>query len=137
LLEWFLALIENGPKYGYYPEPSKSYLVVHPKFVEHAKILFAGFNINIVTGSRFLGGFIGSIEDTNLWIEEKVLSWNKAISKLASAATNFPQAAFTALTRSLQNEWLFVQRVLNGFEHQFSLLKDSLKSDFLPNLFGC
>ena len=65
-----------------------------------------------------------------------MLSWNKAISKLANAATNFPQAAFTALTRSLQNEWLFVQRVLHGFEHQFSLLKDGLNSDFLPSLFG-
>ena len=48
--------------------------MVHPKFVEHAKVLFAGFNIKIVTGSRFQGSFIGSSEDTNLWIEEKVLS---------------------------------------------------------------
>ena len=59
ILEWLKLLITEGPKFGYFPEPEKSYLVVHTKFVEEAKVIFADFKVNIVTGKRFFGGFIG------------------------------------------------------------------------------
>ena len=62
LVEWLSSLTENGPKYGYYPEPSKSYLIVHPNFVEKADQLFDTFGIRIFEGRRYLGGFIGSDE---------------------------------------------------------------------------
>ena len=58
LVEWLNLLLLDGPKYGYFPEPEKSYLVVHPDFVEIAKEKFKDFKLNIVTGYRFLGGFI-------------------------------------------------------------------------------
>jgi len=56
LLEWLHLLIKDGPKYGYFPEPEKSYLVVHQDFVEQAKEMCKDFKLNIVTGHRFLGG---------------------------------------------------------------------------------
>ena len=52
--------MEEGPKFGYFPEPDKSYLVVHPNQVDEAKLLFAELKVNVVTGNHFLGGFIGS-----------------------------------------------------------------------------
>ena len=45
LVEWLSSLTENGPKYGYYPEPSKNYLFVQPNFVEKAHQLFDRFGI--------------------------------------------------------------------------------------------
>ena len=62
LVEWLSTLTENGPKYGYYPEPSKNCLVVHPNLVEKAHQLFDRFGIRIVEGRRHLGGFFGSDE---------------------------------------------------------------------------
>ena len=62
LVELLSSLTENGPKYGYYPKPSKSYLVVPPTFVEKAHQLFDRFGIRIVEGRRYSGGFIGSDE---------------------------------------------------------------------------
>ena len=62
LVEWLSSLTENGPKYGYYLEPSKSYLVVHPNFAEKAHQLFDRFGIRIIEDRRYLGGFIGSEE---------------------------------------------------------------------------
>lgn len=47
--------MEEGPKFGYFPEPDKSYLVVHPNQVNEAKLLFAELKVNVVTGHRFLG----------------------------------------------------------------------------------
>ena len=114
LLTWFKTLVDEGPKYGYFPEPEKSFLIVHPKCVEHAKTYFKDWKINIVSGQRFLGGFIGSVEDTAKWLNSKLNAWTKAISKLSVAAQDFPQAAFTSFTKSLQNEWAFLQRILQG-----------------------
>ena len=50
-------LVDEGPKFGYFPEPDKSYLVVHPDFVEEVKYHFKDFKINIVTGQRFMYWF--------------------------------------------------------------------------------
>ena len=61
---WLKLLIAEGPKYGYHPEPDKSYLIVHPDWVEEANKLFCEFKVNVVIGHHFLGGFVGGVEDT-------------------------------------------------------------------------
>ena len=43
--EWFEKLLEKGPMYAYYPEPSKSVLVVDPQFEEKAVALFSGVGV--------------------------------------------------------------------------------------------
>ena len=40
------------------------------------------------------------------------------------------------MTRSLQNEWNYVQRVISDVDNPFALLKSSLEESFLPALFG-
>ena len=72
LKEWLDLLILEGPNFGYFPEPEKSYLVVHPHYVNKAKYFFKGYNIKIVTGHRFLGGYVGSEADCQNWAEEKI-----------------------------------------------------------------
>ena len=129
-------LILEGPKYGYFPEPEKSYLVVHPDFVDIAKEKFADFRMNIVTSHRFLGGFIGNDDDVSSWISKKVDVWVNLIQKLATVAQHEPQAAFVAFTKSLQCEWTFIQRVMLDMQHHFSPLRSVIQENFLPSLFG-
>ena len=48
----------EGPKYGYHPKPSKSFLIVKQYYKEYGERIFAGSNINITTkGARNLGAF--------------------------------------------------------------------------------
>ena len=128
------SLTEKGPKYGYYPEPSKIYLVVHPNFVEKAHQLFDRFGIRIVEGSRYMGGFIGSDEGKIRFTLKKVQEWLDCLGELSKVAEKEPQAALVGLTRSLQCEWNFVQRVVKDTSQLFAPLEKMLKENFLPSL---
>ena len=101
--------MKDGPKFGYYPEPNKSYLIVHPDFVAEAEDMFKPLGIKIVTGRRFLGGFIGGKEDVDQWFKEKIECWVGSVKKISNVAKTQPQAAFTGFTKSLQAEWAFIQ----------------------------
>jgi hypothetical protein len=69
-------LIELGPAYGYYPEASKSILVIS----EANKAAAEAY-------CRYLGGFIGSDQDLHAWLKDKVSTWELAIGELSMAAT--------------------------------------------------
>ena len=56
---WFDRLSADGPAYGYFPEPSKTVLVVRSSDLERANDLFHDLGVSVVTGSQFLGGFMG------------------------------------------------------------------------------
>ncbi len=51
--------LEIGLKYGYFPEPSKSHLIVTESLVECAKTIFKDTSVNVVTSHRFLGSIVG------------------------------------------------------------------------------
>jgi hypothetical protein len=61
-----------------------------------------------------LGGFIGKDEALNEWLGEKAKIWTEAVTDLTSVTQAFPQAAYSGLQKSLQQEWQFVQRVTKG-----------------------
>ena len=52
----FRYLQLKGPARGYFPEPTKSILVVSEHSVPRAKEYFRGMGVQVVTGSRYLGG---------------------------------------------------------------------------------
>ena len=54
---WFKILEQEGPEYGYFPEPVKTVLVVDNQFKEKAESLFENLGVKIVPGSRFLGEY--------------------------------------------------------------------------------
>jgi hypothetical protein len=100
--------IELGPAFGYYPEPSKSILVVTEESKAAATEYFADLGFKIVTGYRYLGGYLGSDQYLNAWLQDKVSTWEHAIGELAGITPKYPQSAYTGLQKSLQNEWQFV-----------------------------
>ena len=59
IMAHFRDLQLRGPARGYYPEPTKSILVVAERNVPRAKEYFRRMGIQVVTGIRYLGGFVG------------------------------------------------------------------------------
>jgi hypothetical protein len=60
---FFSRLVEIGPNFGNYPEPSKKSILVVPQHsLEAAQASFAGMNFKITTGSRYLSRKIALYE---------------------------------------------------------------------------
>ena len=67
-----------------------------------AKEYFRGMGVQVVTGSRYLGGFIGERETEEQWIKTKVEGWAESVKTLAGVACKHPQSAYAGLQKSLQ-----------------------------------
>jgi hypothetical protein len=137
LVTWLTRLMEEGPKYGYFPEPAKSYLIVAPDMVEEAKQIFKGaLTVKVVTGTRFLGGFVGEETERRQYVEKKVKGWVALTTKLADVAELQPQAAHTAYRLSLSAQWSYMLRVVPRARMELKPLEEVIATKFLPALMG-
>ena len=132
---WLDRLLELGPSYGYFLEPRKSYLVVAPNIIHLAFDAFTGVGISFVSGHSFLGGVIGEATRCEDLIQLKVNGWVHSINALAKAARKSPQAAFTAMVKSLQFEWSHVQKVVCNCGPVLQQLHYTIGTSFFPALF--
>ena len=136
LRDWFALLCSRGPAFGYFPEPTKSYVVVNKRWKNEATAIFGDLGVQVVTGHRFLGGFIGSHDEQEEYVLSKVRKWVGHVNVFAEAALTQPQLVYAALTKSLQHEWTFLLRVVPQCGELFQELEMSLFSRLLPALFG-
>ena len=104
--------------------------------MEKARAKFGKYKFIFVAGTRYLGGFLGSDEDRDKWVDKKVKDWVFGIKELAKVATRYPQAAYAGLASSLQLEWQYLQRVTPDVGLRFAPLESALAEIFLPALFG-
>ena len=95
IMDHFRDLQMRGMDRGYYPKPTKSILVVAKRNVPRAKEYFQGMGIQIVTGIRYLGGFVEEREAEESWIQEKIDGWAESDHK-------HPQSAYAGMQKSLQ-----------------------------------
>ena len=109
--------------------------MVSEQNVPRAKEYFHGMGVQVVTGSRYLGGFIGEQETEEQWIKAKVEGWAESVKTLAGVARKHPQSAYAGLQKSLQQEWAFVQRVTPVISNAFGPVEEEISKAFLPALF--
>ena len=134
LKDWFNLLSNKGPNYGNFPESTKSVLVVNSQHQVESQSLFEGLGIKVVSNHRFLGGYMGDCQGMEEFVGSKVQTWLRCIQRLSWAAESQPQAALAALSRSVQFEWSYLQRVVPDCTDRFSPIHDVLQELFWPSL---
>jgi hypothetical protein len=134
LRSWWDLLVDFGPHFGYFPEPSKTWLVVKPDLLSEAKAIFADSGVQFTTGHRDLGAFIGCEQSVHEGMLAKAMSWVNQIDALSKIALTQPHAAFAAFTHGLQNRWTFCQRTM-GKQHMY-LLERAIRENCIPSLLG-
>ena len=96
-----LFIEREGPSIGYFPQSSKSYLVVDKEHCLRPKEEFGCLGINVVDSQRLLSSVIGSDTGKKTFIEELMKKWIDKLECLTMIAATQPQAAFAAFTRSM------------------------------------
>jgi hypothetical protein len=86
-------LLRHGPRYGYFPDPGKSWYIckVEDEAVAGQAFEANDLDIQYSRGQRYLGGFIRSNASKVDWLGSMVTTWVAAVETLASVAGNYPQ----------------------------------------------
>ena len=101
------------------------------------RMMSGSLGVEVVCDHRFLGGFLGGASARDAFVLAKVDQWVSDIHHLSHMAELQPQAAYAVLTKSLQREWIFLQRVVQMCCTLFANLETTLLSSFFPAMFGC
>ena len=137
LKAWWDRLTELGPDYGYYPNASKSWLIVKEEHLPAAEITFRESGVAITKeGRRYLGGAIGTRMFVETYAREKVSEWTQEVERLSSIATSQPHAAYTVFTHGLVNKWTFLSRTIPDAEELFKPLEEMIRTRLIPSLTG-
>ena len=93
---WWETLCELGEKFGYYPEESKTWLIVKNDFYDIANTTFKSTKINVTSnGMRHLGAVIGSRSYKEDYMNEKIDQRIKEVKLLSEIAKIEPQYALS------------------------------------------
>jgi hypothetical protein len=125
----------HGPDRGYYPEDEKSVCVCRASLQAEARAALQDFPFTYVEGHRYLGSFAGSTATRDTWLDPKIQQWVASVEKFAQLALRFPQSAYAGLTKSLQMQWQYTQRVVPDCSAKFAPVEKALRESFLPALF--
>ena len=131
--KWWQQIIDIGPKYGYHPNQSKSWLIVKPKHLNQAQHLFNDTGIRITTeGHHYLGTALGERNILRQLAHSKVESWKQEIERLSLIAATQPSAAYAAFTHWVIVRWTYISRCNGHLSQVISSLKNTIDSQFIP-----
>ena len=131
---WWDKLNLVGPKYGYFPKPSKTVLILKDQsLVAKAESSFTNSGIKITSeGDRHLGAAIGSSTFRDHYINTKIENWIRDIEQLSEIAKDEPQLAHSAFTKALCMRWSYLQRTIPDISQYFAPLEEVIRNKLIP-----
>ena len=111
-----------GPKFGYYPEESKSWLIVKEKAKQRAFTVFKDTAIKITTeGQRHLGAVIDSSKYKREYVQNKIDDLINEIKVLCMIARHKPSN---------------IMRTIPDISDQLNQLDEVITSELIPAITG-
>ena len=135
LLKWWRKLVQVGPSFGYYPNPSKTWLLVKEDFLDRANDVFLDSGLSITTEGRpVLGSPLGSSEYVSNWVQNKVEVWVGELLTLTELSKVHPQAVYSALIHGWMSHWTYLSRTCPDIGPLLPPLEHTLRLKLLPSL---
>ena len=137
LRKWWEKLLTIGPSFGYFMNPSKTWLVTKDGHVGLASEIFGDTSVNITTqGQPVLGSPVGKPDYILHFVNQKVQEWVKELGNLSNIADSQPHAAYCALTHGLSSKWNYLSRTTPEIHLLLQPLEDTIRTQLLPKLSG-
>ena len=134
---WWDHLTTEGPCFGYFPNPSKTWLVTKEGCHAAGVSTFADTGVNVTSDGRpYLGAAVGTREFVEKYVKSKVNSWLSDVCNLTTIAKTQPHAAYSALTHGLSSKWTYLCRAIPNVSNLLKPLDDSLRTKLIPTLTG-
>ena len=134
---WWDTLCKLGPKFGYYPQASKTWLIVKDAYVKKSNKIFKNSSIQITsTGQRHLGAVIGTTEYKQEYMNEKITTWTEEIRMLSEIAKTEPQSAYICFTSGFKHKITYYMRTIPNISHLLQKIDDVILANFIPAITG-
>ena len=134
---WWHQLLHFGPKFGYYPQPPKCWLIVKPEHIDTAKELFADTNISItIDGRKHLGAAIGTDEYRDKYVVERLEKLKGELRLLSRIANIDPQAAYCCFVKGFKNKFSYMMRTIPKISNLLKSIDDVVTTQFIPAITG-
>ena len=135
LLQWWQTLLRIGPKFGYYPEPTKSWLITKFETYAAGTETFKGTNLKITpSGKRYLGSVLGTTVFKKEYINNKVTQWIAEIEILSQIAKIEPQAAYCCFTTGFKHKITYIMRTTPNIKEELLRLDETISNKFIPSI---
>ena len=126
--KWWDDIQACGPKYGYFPNPTKTRLVVKEHLLSEATNLFHDTGISVTdSGTRYLGAAIGTPTFVKSFVDEKVKCWVDEICLLSKIAADECQTAYAAFTFGVKSRWNYLSRIMPEIESSLQPLEVAIR----------
>ena len=135
--KWWDTLCTIGPKYGYFPLPTKTILIVKEQHLAKAQEIFGECGVKITTrGERHMGAVIGSDEFKEMYVSQKIAKWVEDVEALTEIAKDEPQAVYASYTKAISHRWTYIQRTIPNISNLFAPLEACIREKLIPALIG-
>ena len=120
---WWDKLNLIGSKFGYYPNASKTWIIMKEAVYYKVLATFNNSEIQITTERhRYLGGMLGISPYTDT--KTKVTLWMKRLLNLSDVAISQPHSAYAAFTHGMTHKWTFLSRTCKNIGHLLQPLEE-------------
>lgn len=137
LLDRWDKLLSEGPKFGYTPNPKKTWIIINDILQRRASDLFKDCGIQVTgEGWLYLESTIGSATFTSDYVKTNVERFNKELVTLATFGSQPHTAYIYAFTHGIPSKWCFSMCTTNSDCSAYEPLEHSIRHNLIPAITG-
>ena len=121
-----------GPEYGYFPKPTKFYMIVKEKNWLKRKTYSLIQEWISELKKRHLSAVIGSTEYPDEYVKDLVKDWDSQLTILSTIAETQPQAAYLAFASRFKSKLNYFLRTIPNIRHLLLPLERTIRNKFIP-----